>query len=70
MTPFSLLSSVIAPPTSVSMGFVVRVPTLSVTLYPDTVISARTGIDTDFKIVEIEYEPIYGNYIELLSTRG
>ena len=29
-----------------------------------------TGIDTDFKIVEIEYEPIYGNYIELLSTRG
>jgi len=29
-----------------------------------------TVIDTDFKIVEIEYEPIYGNYIELLSTRG
>ena len=29
-----------------------------------------TGIDTDFKIVEIEYETIYGNYIELLSTRG
>lgn len=27
-------------------------------------------IDTDFKIVEIEYEPIYGNYIKLLSTRG
>jgi len=29
-----------------------------------------TGIDTDFKIVEIEYETIYSNYIELLTTRG
>ena len=28
-----------------------------------------TSIDTDFKIVEIEYETIYGNFIELLSTR-
>lgn len=27
-------------------------------------------IDTDFKIVKIEYETTYGNYIELLSTRG
>ncbi|MBA7612958.1 hypothetical protein ES703_20200 [subsurface metagenome] len=29
-----------------------------------------TGIDTDFKIVELEYETIYGNFIELLSKRG
>ena len=28
------------------------------------------NIDTDFKIVKIEYETTYGNYIELLSTRG
>jgi len=27
-----------------------------------------TGIDTDFKIIELEYETIYGNFIELLST--
>lgn len=27
-------------------------------------------IETDFKIVEIEYETKLGNYIELLSTRG
>lgn len=26
-------------------------------------------IDTDFKIIKIEYETTYGNYIELLSTR-
>ena len=43
ITPFCLLGSMIDAPTSVSMGCVVSVPALSITLYPDTLISASTS---------------------------